>query len=194
MKKNIDKKQEKYIKDSKVEIREISASKVLEEVLDAHKRKGSTCLIITQDSPVCYVGKDEYNKKYCEENNIPVYQIGYSGGTIIAGKDDLTLGIVLNSPSRMNYFQDKLGNWINDNFVNGKFVGNDFIIDGHKVVGTARRKTGGKTLYCIQVSFSVDLELIEKICLKPMIKKPKGLSNFGDKTNKDLISEIKLWL
>ena len=94
----------------------------------------------------------------------------------------------------MSYFKSKLKEWITENFKTIKDVGNDLMIGDNKVIGTAIRTTENKTLYCIQISFNVDVDLINKISTKKMVKIPKGLSSFGGKTREDLIKEIKTWL
>jgi len=182
------------VKELKIGIREIDSSVVLEEVIAAHKKEENTCLMVTQNHPIVYVGNDGFNEQFCIENNISIYRIGYGGGTIIAGKDDLTLGVILNNPNMMGYFRNKLKEWITNNFELPTLIGNDLMIGENKVVGTATRQTGNKTLYCIQVSFSVDLDLIQRISTKEMIKIPKGLSYFGNKDKLDLIKEVKSWL
>ena len=52
------------IKKANMEIKEIDSSIVLNEVILAHKNKRDTCLVITQDNPIVYVGKDDFNEDF----------------------------------------------------------------------------------------------------------------------------------
>jgi len=190
----MDDKDDETIKELNIEIREIDSFNVLSEVQNGFSGDRNICLIITQDNPVVYVGSNDFNEGYCVDNNILINKIGYSGGTIISGKEDITLGIILENPNMMDYFRRKLKKWIEENSITTEIIGNDLMVGNNKVVGTAIKQTGNKTLYCIQISFSVDLDLIQKISKKKIIKIPKGLNCFINKKKEDLVKEIKIWL
>lgn len=183
-----------YLKQTTVVVREIDSSSVIREVGDAFIRDEGTCILATQRQPIVYVGGDSFNEQYCLDNNIPFYPLGYGGGTIVASDEDLGVGIVLERHDLMGYFMEKLKEWISNNIKKTTISGNDILVDNQKVVGTATKTVGNKTLYCMQVSFKVDGELISRISKKRIVKIPAGLLKFGDKTKEDLIREVKKWL
>jgi hypothetical protein len=67
--------------------------------------KQPTLLIVESNSPFIYHGDEEYNEQAVKELDIPVYEIGHSGGTIVGGAGDLSIGIFfpLNIDARSDY-------------------------------------------------------------------------------------------
>lgn len=141
-----------------------------------------------------YTGKNEYNKDYCDTNNITILDLGYSGGTIVVSDKDLGISFVLDNEIEQIYLTKKISEIISRLFKTAEINGNDILIDGYKICGCVYINKGGKHAYMYQISFETDIELIKNICLKEMVKIPRGLNYFRDNTREDLINEIKIWL
>ena len=129
-------------------------------------------------------GGDDCNVEYCEENNIPCYKSRDDGGCIVnfAG----TINIADFRPSREGWvfpvFLNDFTEYLKSKGLNAEYDGNDVLIDGYKVASGfgynlppnyQRQYTG------LGFFFNQDVELIRHICLKPMVKEPKGLEEYG---------------
>ena len=53
------------------------------------------------ESPLVHVGiESDYNEEYCIENNIPLFRVGRTGGTIVSNVGDFDFVFVMPTPSR----------------------------------------------------------------------------------------------
>ena len=179
-----------YLK-SGIKVKYVTPSEALKNVASA---KGNTLLISNLSEPCVYTGNSEFNTKYCKDNKIEIVSFGYSGGTIVTSSNDVGFLFILDKQDLLAHLKSKISNWITTNVKKSEMVGNDILIDGMKVVGAAEKTIGDKRLYYFQVSFSVDLDLINNICSKKIIKKPGGLLDFGNKNRDELITEVLSWL
>lgn len=189
---------EEYLKDSYdyylksgITIKYVTPSEILSAITFS---KGNTLLINNSSEPCVYTGNSEFNVKYCEDNKIEIVSFGYSGGTIVTSPKDVGFLFILDKGSLSEHLRKKFSSWITLSVKKSEVLGNDILIDGMKVVGTAEKTIGDKKLYYFQTSFSVDLDLIKNICSKEMVKTPRGLLDFGDKNRDDLIKEVLSWL
>lgn len=112
-------------------------------------------------------------------------QIRHEGGTIVLSPGDVDIGIFTHG-YKGNEYRDEIVNQlsklIRKHNGNVEVTGNDVLVDGKKVCGFGSRLFG-ETLYtAIHISVGMDLELIRKICVKPMLKTPGGLRAYGIKT------------
>lgn len=182
----------KQIVELGIEIKEITPDKIFSETKKNIKKKA---LILVKPIAKCvYNGNVEFNKEYCDNNNIPVYDIGYSGGTIVASSGDLAGILIIDDPRLFEIFQNRIVSWIKENYSNVTTEGNDILVEGYKVFGGATMYNGGRFIFYFQLSFNMDIGLIKSISKKEMIKIPKGLNSFGNKTREDLINDLRLWL
>jgi lipoate-protein ligase A len=63
--------------------------------------------------------------------------------------------------------------------LNAFFDGNDILIDGYKISGLSATPYGALQYSTIHIGINTNLEDIKTICTKPMIKIPKGLSEYN---------------
>ena len=125
---------------------------------------------------------DDFNETYCADNNITILNLEQSGGTIITSKGNVGIAIF-----RYDGWQDgeklitALYNYLKEKINNLSIDGNDLLVDDkYKVASHSSKNVGDKLiLTTMQISINVNLELINNICLKPMKKIPKGLSDYG---------------
>lgn len=133
--------------------------------------------------------------EYCEENNIKILPIPNEGGVIVLSKGDVEIGIFKDNGWNVcsNYMKE-LCERLKEKVPNIEIEGNDLIIDGkYKCAGSSSRNLGdAKNPYiytAVHISLSVNLELINHICKKEMIKIPTGLGQYGI-TTEDLVDII----
>lgn len=139
------------------------------------------------DKTTALIGADEYNKDYCDQNDIVVVFSRNTGGNIINFKEDFNLAIMGEEKENMatlKLFLEKFAAFLKEKGLELCFVGNDFMLENHKVgsfaVKQLHRQNGARQSYIvIHLSVVADLEIIKKICLKPMVKVPRGLTEFG---------------
>ena len=121
----------------------------------------------------------EYNKEYCEENNISVVYCSYAGGTLVFSPNDIALCWISNKDilySISGEIVKYLKKYINELYSSG----NDVMIGNKKLFGTTSKQLNDELFYQgFFVSFNPDVDLIKKICTKPMEKEPSGLSKWN---------------
>ncbi len=130
-----------------------------------------------------------YDETFVTENNIPVIRLGNEGGCIIAFPGNIEIG----------HFSKTLdfdfGNRVKSNvleFLKGKGLNvscnnNDVLIDGkYKVFSWSSRRFDEVLFTAFHCSINCDAELIRNICTKPMVKIPKGLTDYGITTEEML--------
>ena len=101
--------------------------------------KQPTLLIVESNSPFIYHGDEEYNKQAVKELDIPVYEIGHSGGTIVGGAGDLSIGIFfpLNIDARSDYILQRFVDIFQNHGIAAEVNNNDVLVDGKKIIGSA---------------------------------------------------------
>jgi len=151
----------------------------------------------TVGKQVWYSSEDAYNKEYCNQNGIITACFPYIGGVICTTPSDLEVFYCIkNPPSSLNkVILDKLVSWIQSGTeLPVTLDNNDILINNRKVFGIAGFQKNGMTVYVFHVSFNIDLDMINKVCLKPIIKVPAALSDYISYNKDDLIKEILSWL
>ena len=133
--------------------------------------------------PLVHLGlENDINEEYCLEHNIPIFKVERTGGAIVSNINDFDIIIVnkdLNKDVLPKLFY-RLICICNNKNLNFKMDKNDLLIDGRKVASYAYRMLkNGLTYLAMHLSMSVDLELINNICKKEMLKVPGGLVDFG---------------
>ena len=135
------------------------------------------------DFPLVNVGVNpEINTDYCKENNIPIFYVERAGGPLVSSKGDYGFVIIAKDliESRTPEILYRLYLLCKSRGLNCEFKNNDLLIDGYKTASWAGRRLENNFIYfTIHFSMYMNLELIKEICLKPMNKTPKGLTDFG---------------
>ena len=143
-----------------------------------------------------YVGQNaEYDADYCQQHNIGVLPLGYTGGVIVAGPKDLNFVIVTKAKNCLAFVNQQVSAMLKNLNVENTINGNDIMIDGYKICGCAESTIGDYSVYFFQISFCVYPDLITAICKKPIVKIPKGINDFYPALIRDdLILEVEKWL
>lgn len=139
-------------------------------------------VIVLADELYVLNGQNDYNKEFCESNNLTILNTHPMGGTIINFAGDICIG---NYQPIHNDFGDdflkKLQDFLKQKGIESIIADNDLLINGiYKIASYMSNYTKERCLYtAIHISINMDIELIRDICLKPMNKIPKGLNDFG---------------
>lgn len=126
---------------------------------------------------------------------IKCVEINHEGGTIVISPGDIDIGIFTKGYAGRDYrdrLVDKLLTKLAEKSYWAACVDNDILVDGKKVVGFGSRMFGGILYTAIHISVNIDLDLIRKICTKPMQKTPDGLINYQINTKDvlEILSDI----
>lgn len=123
------------------------------------------------------------NEQYCLDNNIPILPFPNSGGCIVIYPDDIVCGILTKNvvSDFVVRFLNTFSDWLKTQGLDAEFTGNDVLIDGkYKVASGSLKIFDNNFAYLpVHISMQVDLEQIQNICNKPMVKIPKGLEDYG---------------
>lgn len=161
----------------------ITQNEVLEELKDGLKKQTKCVIVEYTENQVNYGFDDTPNFEYCKQNNIECVNIGRRGGTFVVNNGDIGFGYITkgldNTIGELIY--NDFANYLRAKGLNVKKVANDILVDGYKVFGWASHyyKDFDAIYITAHFTLSVNLELINNICTKPMNKIPKGLLDFG---------------
>ena len=154
--------------------------------------KQPTLLFGDSDKTFIYHGNEEYNAQTVKELDIPVYEIGYEGGTIVGAAGDLSIGIFYPDTIdlRSDYILDKIASILQNHGIAAQVDNNDVLVDGKKVLGSAHLTSNGFFVFVAYASFSDKSELIQKICGNAA-KAPSYLTGIS---RSELIRGMSEWL
>lgn len=128
--------------------------------------------------------QNDVNEEFCKANDIEIIDIKHKGGTIVLDKSAIGYAFVAHDASNriLNNFMIKFITYLSLKGVTAEYKDNDILIDGYKVCSAGTQVIDKKSLLTyttVHFSLHNDADLIRQICLKPMLKVPKGLSEFG---------------
>ena len=161
----------------------VTQNEIVSELQAGLKNPNRTAIVMYEETQVNYGFDAKPNFEYCKEHNIECVDIGRRGGAFVVNKGDIGLGYVGYGLDNTvgELISRKFTEHLKDKGLNAEERDNDILIDGYKVFGWASNyyKEYDAIYITCHFTISVDLELIQKICTKPMNKTPKGLSEFG---------------
>lgn len=133
------------------------------------------------DTPVTLVHrKSQVDEAVCKALGYDIYEGLYNGGTLVANKGDLVFAHFYDIENGWRVrFAECFTAWLKAKGLNAEFVGNDVLVDGYKVCGTCITRYGRIDYTTIFISMNPNLDHIRAISKKPMVKVPKGLSEYG---------------
>ncbi len=162
-------------------------------------KKEHLTIVVQQQDEVTYGFENDCNIDYCIKNNIPHYNRSGAGGCIVHAKGSIGINhiyshdkypeflSVLMIKDLLEYFQNKGLNAVLD--------GNDILIDGYKVASCAENNLPPDYRWCnsvVLISINQNIGLIKNVCLKPMVKVPKALSDYGI-TTEEMCEFVHEW-
>lgn len=150
---------------------------------------------------VWYGDERTCDTKYCEEHGIPYSHGKLFGGTgcIVGVKGNVILDIkkkINGGEALGDRFSKALCNYFKSRGLESvRCDNNDVLVDDFKVAsGAETTLPTGYQYMGFQISIHQDLETIKKVCLKPMIKVPKALSEYGVTTEEIVKFCKEYWL
>lgn len=136
---------------------------------------------VVVDSPVAIVhSKTQVDEVVCDELGYEIVESYNNAGTIVSNSGDVLIGHFA-QPENGWYdrFITHFLEWLKSKGLNAEFVSNDIVVDGYKVCGMCITRYGRIDYTGGIISMNVKLDHIRQICRKPMMKVPKGLSEYG---------------
>lgn len=133
------------------------------------------------ESPVAIVHRaTQVDEAVCKELGYEIVESYNNGGTILANKGDIIFSH-LDKPENewLFCFADYFVNWLKCKGLNAEYVNNDILVDGYKVCGLCITRYGRIDFSSAYIGIHTNLDHIKTICRKPMVKVPKGLSEWG---------------
>lgn len=190
-----EKKKDYYLKNINFKIYMDEPTPGIDKRVWAAIEAGEACVWIPKlEKVLACVGYDEFDYELAKELDVGVLNMPHSGGTIITGPDDLTIGIhfKLEHDITYNYFFDRMRNFMISKGLESD--GNDFMYNGKKVMGCSLNQTvKGMSTFFFSCTFTDHLELINKLCNKERNKMP-GYIPSGVLTRQELLDEVLSWL
>lgn len=103
----------------------------------------------------------------------------HQGGTMLVFRDNITLFQFTRNPG--SDMKPHLVSFLRSKELSAEANNNDVLVDGFKVCGDMARYLPeiGMYFYGTTISINVDVDMINKVCTKKMVKVPKGLSDYG---------------
>ena len=140
----------------------------------------NTGYCIVESPIVITYRKNQINESLCEQLGYEIYELFSNSGTFVSNAGDVGIGhcgtIDNDWCSRfIHYFV----NWLNKRGLQATTEKNDILVDGYKVCGMCVTRYGLIDYSCGLIGINTNLEHIKQICTKPMVKVPKGLSEYG---------------
>ena len=177
-----------------MEITQVNQKELYLQAINCINNEEEKALYCIYDKNYVVVGVEQQpNFEYIENNNIEIFDIPTLGGTIVVNRGDIGFGMASPSLAKANAFifraKDNLVSLLTNKNLNVSTEHNDVMIDGYKVASCCSILKNNMALSVFQLSLNVNLELIQNICTKPMVKIPKGLSEFGI-TTEELIENV----
>jgi hypothetical protein len=195
-------KDEYYLKNSNIPFENIDITELKQKRKEAVEQQREVLHIITGSGTFVYGGvtKDgdgnrveNYNSDYCKKENLFIFE--YPGlSSIVATEYDLAISLVCKRYSLYKLLLKKLRDTFGKLGLESEIVGNDILVDGKKIVGSASWMEGKMMLYNFQISFVIDQDKISKVCSKEVKKIPVGISEVSNIDRDNLLEEIKKWL
>lgn len=136
---------------------------------------------VVVDSPVAIVHrKTQVDEELCGTLGYDIVESYNNAGTIISNEGDVLIGHFAQPDNGwydrfIAYFVD----WLKGKGLNAEYKDNDILVDGYKVCGMCVTRYGRIDYTGGIISVNVNLDHIKTICKKPMVKVPKGLSEYG---------------
>lgn len=177
-----------------LEVIETTPMEIIPEVYKTMGEKKSAVLFADTEHTHVWSGNgSQFNESYCSECGISIYPLRAGGGTIVSAKGDFSLVICLPDDVGVDtaYFLDKLSGIFGKYTDSVTVAGNDILLNGQKICGSAIYRNNDMKCFEAHFSFNDNSELIESICHKQSGKTP-GYIDFM--TREELRKEIAEWL
>lgn len=124
--------------------------------------------------------KTQVDEDTCNELGYEIIESFNNGGTILSSKGDVVIAHFYSPVNDwLKNFNAYFVEWLKSKGLSASCEKNDILVDGYKVCGTCITTYGRIDYSGVAISMNVNLDHIKAICKKPMVKVPKGLSEYG---------------
>jgi hypothetical protein len=141
-------------------------------------------------------GNEYIDTELCDELGVGIYQMpDFVGGNIVSGPEDLSLAFCIPADIDITteYILNKLKE-IMDKYIDGVTIdGNDFLLNGRKIMGVMNLRANGMYLFACHISYADHTEYINQICGKKSAKIP-GHIDSSLLPKQTLKNEVLAWL
>lgn len=164
-----------------MEINKVTQKDWLNEATNYIKNGLHKIAYVVVDSPVAIVHrKTQVDEEVCETLGYEIVESYNNAGTIVSNEGDVLIGHFAEPDNGwydrfITYFLD----WLKTKGLNAEYASNDILVDGYKICGMCVTRYGSIDYTGGIISMNVNLDHIKAICKKPMVKVPKGLSDYG---------------
>lgn len=135
---------------------------------------------VHDEKSVFITDTDSIRKDACVEHGYSVLDTKHTGGVVVVSEGDVSVihfGEIAND--WMRRFAKYLIKRYKEKGLDATFDGNDVLVDGYKISGLSATPYGHIQYSTIHIGINTNLDHIKAICRKPMVKVPKGLSEYG---------------
>ena len=141
--------------------------------------KTGYCIV---ESPIVIVyNRDQVDSALCKKLGYKIFELLSNSGTFVSNAGDIGIGHCGNiEDGWCECFTSYFINWLKKKGLNtATNEKNDILVDGYKVCGMCVNRYGRIDYSCGLIGINTNLDHIKQICRKPMVKVPKGLSEYG---------------
>ena len=169
--------------------------------IDVYKQEKTERLtiVVQATDEVSYGFDKDCDVDYCINNHIPVYDRKSAGGTIVHAKGNIGVDYIYSHDKISSFVSldllNDLADYLKSKGLSVELKNNDILVDGYKVASCAEDNLPPDFRWCnsaVQISINQNMDLIQKVCLKPMAKVPKGLGDYGI-TSDEMLQFIQDW-
>ena len=162
-------------------IKKVKSQDAVATIQDFISNKKYGCAYCVHDQKSIFTTRTNViDKALCAELGYTVLDTMHTGGIVVVSEGDIS---VVHFGNIGDNFMHNLAMYLVEYYkskgLNAFFDGNDILIDGYKISGLSATPYDGTQYSTIHIGINTNLDHIKQICTKPMVKVPKGLSEYG---------------
>ena len=164
-----------------MEITKFNCRYAVETITDfISNQKHGVAYCIHDSKSVLFTEENAPDEALCAELGYRLMATKHTGGLVVVGEGDVSVihfGEIGND--WMHRFAKYLIERYKEKGLDATFDGNDVLVNGYKISGLSATPYEHIQYSTIHIGINTDLDHIKAICKKPMVKVPKGLSEYG---------------
>lgn len=143
-------------------------------------QKEGIAYCVHDEKSIFVAGSDAIDEGVCSEYGYTILDTKHTGGVVVVEIGDVS---VIHFGEVGNVWMQKFAKYLieryKDKGLDATYEGNDVLVDGYKISGLSATQYDNIQYSTIHIGINTSLEHIKAICHKPMVKVPKGLSEYG---------------
>ena len=148
------------------------------------RKKYGFAYCVHDEKSIFIAQPDDVDRELCTQLGYNVLETMHTGGVVVVSEGDISVihfGDI--GDDTMHQFAMYLVEQYKKRGLNATFDGNDVLIDGYKISGLSATPYGHIQYSTIHIGVNTNLDDIKAICTKPMVKVPKGLTEYNITTS-----------